>query len=129
MSLDLPVRASQLKTKARLLAGPCFFFYFYFNELGETKTPVLADLFLARRSFVSSCLWIFECLFLGARGLTCEVAGFFEGWVDFVANPSERQRQYSVPIDSAQGSGFAPTPRRCSGQSGSRCAVALLWHG
>jgi hypothetical protein len=56
-----------------LVAGRFLFsYYFYFNELRETKMPSLLDLFLAGKGFG---LFGFACLvfeFGGFQGLTCD---------------------------------------------------------
>jgi hypothetical protein len=47
-----PVQVSGLNAKARLVAGPFLFsYYFYFKGLSETKCQFWADLFLACKGY------------------------------------------------------------------------------
>jgi hypothetical protein len=95
-----------MKGEDPALAGPCLLFLSTFNssELSETKMPVLADLFLACRWLISSCLWIFGRWFLGVKGLTHEFAGFLGYGLVSGGSPNEKQRQYSI----APSSDYAP---------------------
>jgi hypothetical protein len=58
----------------------CFLSTFNSSELSETKTPVLADLFLASRWLIWSRLWILGGGFLGVWGLTCDFTVVFVGF-------------------------------------------------
>jgi hypothetical protein len=69
---DFPVKACGLKAKARLLAGPVFSIYFYFNERGLTKMPHCVEMFLSGKPFFLCCFrgWIWK--FGGFGVLTCD---------------------------------------------------------
>ena len=53
---DFPEQACGLKVKARLLTGPAFSIYFYFNEWGITKMPHWMEIFLSCK--VYSFVWL-----------------------------------------------------------------------
>jgi hypothetical protein len=72
----LSASSGRLNAKARLSPGLIFSIYFYFTELDGTKLPILASLFLARRSFILFRLLDLRVDFWGILGLTCEFGGF-----------------------------------------------------
>jgi hypothetical protein len=72
----LSASSVRLNAKARLSPGLIFSIYFYFTELGGTKLPILASLFLACRSFILFGLLSLGVDFFRILCLTCEFGGF-----------------------------------------------------
>jgi hypothetical protein len=87
LGLDLPEDVCELNAKTRLLAGPSFSIYLYFNESGITKMPDWVEIFLSGKPFFlcrfRSGIWKFR----GFGVLTC----------DFWAENALRPRSLEIP--------------------------------
>ena len=104
-------RSCGLKAKARLLAGPLFSIYFYFNEWSITKMPLWVEIFLSCKCFSLRSLRIAASVIGSFWGLTC----------DFWAENAEKKCNGKSDSNKS----VAPPCGLRSGQSGSRFAAVL----